>query len=152
MSYPCEVKEQPAQPTLTIRTRTSVQEIGNVLAESYEAIAQYLEELGECPAGPPFSAYYNEDMQDLDVEIGFPVARELPGRGDIQPRQIPGGQVATCLYTGPFSGIGQAYEPLAEWMTKHGHEPTGVAYEFYLTDPDETPAEELQTQIVFPLK
>lgn len=152
MSYPCEAKEQPAQPTLTIRTRTPVQQMGTVLGESYGAIAQYLGELGECPAGPPFAAYYNEDMQDLDVEIGFPVARELPGRGDIQPSEIPGGRVATCLYTGPFTGIGQAYETLARWMAEHGHEPTGVAYEVYLSDPDETPAEELQTQIVFPLK
>jgi len=132
MSYPCEAREQPAQRTLTIRTRTPVEKIGAVLERSHGAIAQYLGELGECPAGPPFAAYYNEDMQDLDVEIGFPVAREPPRRSDVQPDQIPGGQVATCLYTGPFSGVAQAYETLAEWMTEHGHETHQVDAGFHI--------------------
>jgi effector-binding domain-containing protein len=152
MSYQCQVKEQPSQPTLAIRTRTSVQQLGQALGEAYGAIAQYLGELGEAPAGPPFAAYHNEDMEDLDVEIGFPVARELPGRGDILAGEIPGGGVATCLHTGPYSGIGSAYEALSHWMEENGYQPTGVAYEVYLNDPDETPPEELQTQIAFPLK
>jgi effector-binding domain-containing protein len=152
MSYRCELKEQPSQPTLVIRTRTSVQELGQVLGEAYGAIAQYLGELGEQPAGPPFVAYYNEDMQDLDVEIGFPVARELPGRGDTQASEIPGGRLATCLYTGPYSDIGPAYEVLSQWVEENGYEPTGVAYEVYLSDPKDTPPEELQTQIAFPVK
>jgi effector-binding domain-containing protein len=122
------------------------------MGEAYGAIAQYLGELGACPAGPPFVAYYNEDMQDLDIEIGFPVAQELAARGDIQPGEIPGGKVATCLYTGPYSGIALAYEALSQWMNQNSYQPTGVAYEIYLSDPDETPPEELQTQIAFPLR
>jgi effector-binding domain-containing protein len=92
------------------------------------------------------------DMQDLDVEIGFPVARELPGRGDIRAGEIAGGKAATCLYTGPYEDIGQPYEALSQWMEENGYEPTGVAYEMYLNDPQETPPEELQTQIMFPLR
>jgi effector-binding domain-containing protein len=152
MKYHCEVKEQQTQPTLAVRTRTSVQELPKTLGEAFDALAQYLGELGEPPAGPPFVAYYNEDMQDLDVEIGFPVARELPGRGDIQAGEIPGGRVAACLYRGPYSGIAAAYEALSRWMEEKGYQPTGVAYEVYLNDPDETPPEELQTQIAFPLQ
>ena len=41
-------------------------------------IAQYLAEQSEQPAGAPFVAYYNMDMQNLDVEIGFPVTACLP--------------------------------------------------------------------------
>jgi effector-binding domain-containing protein len=129
-----------------------VQELGRVLGESYGAIAQYLGELGEQPAGPPFAAYHNEDMQDLDVEIGFPVARELPGRGGIQAGELPGGKVATCLYIGPYSGIEPAYTALSRWVEENDCQPTGVAYEVYVSDPDETPPQELHTQIVFPLK
>jgi len=152
MSYKCEVKEQPAQVTLAIRTRASVQELPQAIGEAYGAIAQYLGELGEYPAGPPFVAYYNADMQNLDVEIGFPVSRKLPGKGDIQVGEIPGGKVATCLHVGPYSEIEPAYTALSEWTIENGHEVTGVAYEVYLNDPEETPPEELQTQIVFPLR
>lgn len=152
MSYQCEVKEQHAQPTLVVRTRAPVQELPSVLGDAYSAIAQYLGELGEPPAGPPFVAYYNEDMQDLDVEIGFPVTGELPGRGNIQACEMPAGRVAACLYTGPYSEIGPAYDALSQWVEENGYHAAGVAYEVYLNDSDETPPEELQTQIVFPLK
>jgi effector-binding domain-containing protein len=152
MSYKCQVKEQATRPTLVVRTRTSVKELGKVLGDAYGAIAQYLCELGEQPAGPPFAAYYNQDMQDLDVEIGFPVARELPHRGDIRASQIPGGRMATCLYTGPYTGMAPAYTALSQWMQENRYQPTGVAYEVYLSDPGEMSPEELQTEIVFPLK
>jgi effector-binding domain-containing protein len=152
MSYQCEVQERAAQPAMSIRTRAPVGELGQVLGKSFAAIWQYLGELGEEPAGPPFAAYYNEDMQDLDVEIGFPVSRGLPGKDDIEASEIPGGKVATCLHTGPYSEIEQAYNALSRWMQDNGYEATGVAYEVYLNDPSETPSKELQTQIAFPLK
>ena len=150
MSYQFEVKEQPAQKTLSIRTRAAVQDLPQVFENGYGAIAQYLEELGEQPIGPPFGAYYNMDMDDLDVELGFPVARSLPGKGAIEAGEIPAGRVATCLFIGPYSEMEPAYEALFKWMEENGHEGTGVSYELYLNDPRETaPA---QTQIVFPLK
>ena len=152
MSYKCEVKEQSTQPTLSIRTRTPVQDILQVLGKAYGAIAQYLGELGEQPAGPPFAAYYNVDMQNLDIEIGFPVFRRLAGKDDIQASEIPSGKVATCLYTGPYSEIEPAYNALSQWVKDNGYETTGVTYEMYLNDPAQTPPQELRTQIAFLLK
>lgn len=152
MSYKCEVEEQPTQPTLSIRTRTSVQDLAQALGKAYGAIAQYLGELGEQPVGPPFAAYYNIDMQDLDVEIGFPVSRGLPGKDDIKASEIPGGKAATCLYTGPYSEIEPAYNALSQWIEDNGYEATGVTYEMYLDDPAQTPPQELKTRILFPLK
>jgi len=152
MSYKCEVKEQTTQPTLAIRTRVSVQDLPQTLGGAYGAIAQYLGELGEQPVGPPFAAYHNMDMQNLDVEMGFPVSRKLASRGDIQAGEIPGGKAATCLHTGPYGEIEPAYDALSQWIKDNGYEATGVAYEMYLNDPEQTAPQELQTQIVFPLK
>ena len=152
MSYQCEAKEQPTQPTLSIRTRTPVQDLPQELGKAYGAIGQYLGELGEQPVGPPFAAYYNLDMQDLDVEIGFPVSRRLPGKDDIEASQIPGGKVATCIYTGPYSEMEPAYDALSQWIEDNGYQATGVAYEMYLDDPAQTPPQESKTQILFPLK
>ena len=152
MAYQCEVKEQASRPTLSVRTRTSVGKLPEIMGQTYGMIAQYLGSLGEQPAGPPFAAYHNMDMEDLDVEIGFPVSREIAGRGDIQAGQLPGGRVATCLHVGPYGDIAAAYNALSEWVEAEGHEPAGVAYEMYLNDPNETPPEALMTQIVYPLE
>ncbi len=152
MSYQCEIVERPAQPALTIRTRTSVQDLAQLSGQAFGAVAQYLGELGEYPAGAPFAAYYNMDMQNLDVELGFPVTRPLPGKGEIQASEIPGGRLATVVHTGPYSECGPAYEALAQFIKEHGYEATGVAYEAYLNDPTQTPPEQLQTQVIFPLQ
>jgi len=92
------------------------------------------------------------DMQDLDVEIGFRTSNELPGRGDIQASEIPGGKVATCVRTSPYAEIQPAYDALLRWIIENGYGTTGVAYEIYLNDPSQTPPAELKTQIVLPLK
>ena len=152
MSYYCEVKEQPAQLTLAIRTRTSIQNISQALEKAFTEIIQYILKIGEQPVGPPFVAYYNMDMQNLDIEIGFPVSKKLPDKDYIKASEIPGGKFATCLYTGPYSEIKLAYDELTQWIKDKGYDVTGVAYEVYLNDPRQTPPQELKTQILFPLK
>ena len=152
MSYECEVKEQPVQPVLSIRTRSSVEDLPKVLGESYCAIADYLRELGEKAVGPPFAAYYNLDLQDLDVEIGFPVANKFPSEGDIGAGEIPAGEVATYMYTGPYNEMEPVYAALSQWMEDKGYEPTGVVYEMYWDDPNNAPLEKCRTTIMFLLK
>jgi effector-binding domain-containing protein len=151
MDVVCGVKNQPVQRTLVIRTKASAQELPAALGKAFGAIAAYLAELGERPGGPPFTAYHDRDTQCLDVEIGFPVARELPGRGEILSGSIPAGRVASCIYTGPYGGMAPAYEALAEWMEENGYEARGIAYEIYWSDPAKTRPEKLKTQIVFPI-
>jgi effector-binding domain-containing protein len=152
MPYTCEVIQRPAQHALTVRTRAAVQDLPKVLGQAYGAIAQYLGQLGQPPAGAPFVAYHNMDFQNLDIEIGYPVAGKLPGQGTIQPSEIPGGRAAACLHVGPYDQMKPAYDALMAWIPAHGYEAAGACYEVYLNDPGQTPPEALQTQAVFPLK
>lgn len=148
----CEAVHQPAQPVLSIRSRTSIQSLPQLIGEACNRIFGYLGELNENPAGDLFTAYYNLDMENLDVEIGFPVARLLAGKEEIQSRMIPEGRVATCLYTGPYEKMEPAYAAITEWIKANGYEATGIVYEYYLNGPGDTTPEGYQTRIVFPLK
>ncbi len=152
MSYQCELINRPAQPMLAIRTRSAVQNLSAVLGQAYDAVMQQASQQGAQPAGAPFVAYYNMDMQDLDIAAGFPFAQKLAGQGKVQAGEIPGGPAATCLHVGPYDQVGGAYEALQKWLQANGRETTGIAYEFYLNDPQVTPPAQLQTQVVFPLK
>ena len=150
--FTCNLEQKEAQSVLSIRTFTTDTALPELVGRVYGAVAQYLGELGEAPAGPPFAAYYNMDMQHLDTELGFPVGKDLPGRGEIKAGQLPGGWQASVLYTGPYMGMGSAYEALTEFVKANGREATGVAIEFYLNSPLDTAPENLQTMIFFPLK
>jgi effector-binding domain-containing protein len=151
MEYQSEAVDRPAQPVLSIRTRVPVKNLPEALGQAYMAIGQYLESLGKAPAGDPFVAYYNMDMEDLDTEIGFPVSGIDQGKGEIKYREIPAGKFATCLHVGPYNELGAAYEALTGWVNEEGYEVSGTVYEFYLNDPVSSLPEDLKTLILFPI-
>ena len=152
MIFKIELTEQKAQPVLSIRTRTTVEELSNLIGSSYCKIMDYLKELGEEIVDAPFTAYHNLDMQDLDVEMGFPVAKHLPGKGEILPREIPGGRFVSGMYKGSYKGMERPYAEMAAWIADNGHEATGVSYEYYYNSPEDIPENELLTRIAMPLK
>ncbi len=151
VSYVCEIEDRPERPIVSVRTRAAVQDLPQLFGQIYGALMQYMSELGAQPAGEPFAAYYNMDMQNLDVEIGFPVSKPLPDRGDIQGGALPAGKYAATMHIGPYDTVGPAYEALTQYVKASGYEPAGAAYEFYFSGP-ETQPEEIRTQIVYPLK
>ncbi len=152
MKYECKIIEVEDQPVLTVRTVTAVENLPAFFGEAYGAIMKYLGELGEQPAGMPFSAYYNLDMKALDVEAGFPVAKMLPGKGKIQSGKIAGGKFGITLHVGTYDSMVPAYDALTDFIKQEGYEPTGIAYEYYLNDPNEDPSGIPETEIRFPLK
>ena len=152
MPYQITLEEKTAQPTIAIRTRAAVETLPQVLVKAFGDIMNYLTEIGVQPAGAPYVGYFNMDMQDLDIEIGFPVAQAIAGKDHIQASEIPAGKQVSCLHTGPYNKVDSAYNAMMEWVPANGYTATCVSYEFYLNDPEQTPESELLTKIVFPLK
>lgn len=152
MNYKFELTEQPVQPVLSIRTRTPVGNLPQEIGKAYGKIIQCLDQIGEKPADFPFVAYYNMDMEDLEVEMGFPVAKNLAGKGEIKSGEIPAGKMVSCIYKGPYKEMEPVYNAMTQWINENGYEPTGIAYEFYYNSPLEVPESELLTKVVFPLK
>lgn len=152
MGYIFELKEQEAIPVLSIRTRTAMENLPQVIGEAYGKIIRYLEELGEQPADVPYTAYYNLDMQDLDVEMGFPVVKPLPGKGEVESGEIPRGKYVSCMYKGAYSQMERPYNEMFKWIEENGYEQKGVYYEYYYNSPHDVPESELLTRISMPLK
>ena len=143
--------QEMSQPTLVVRTHAAVQDLPQVIGQSYGLIAQYLAELGELAAGVPFVCYHNLDMQNLDVEIGFPVPAALPAKGSVQPSRIPAGPTVSCIHRGPYAAMAPVYEEMTEWIDKNGLAATNIVYECYLNSP-EFSEDELLTRIVMPVR
>lgn len=147
-----EVKALPKQTTLTIRTNTSVKSLPQVIGKIYEEIIEYLTELGEEPTGMPFVIYYNLDMTNLDVEIGFPVTKEYPDKDEIKTSKIPAEKVVSCVHKGPYKKMKPTYKAMHQWIKKEGYKTTGVAIEFYYNSPNEVSTKDLLTEIQLPIQ
>lgn len=152
MDYKIVLKEQGAQPVLSIRKTTAVGNLPQEIGRAYGSIIQYLNELGEQPAEAPFTAYYNMDMENLDVEIGFPVSKKLAGKGEIMASEIPAGKYVECMYKGPYAECGPVYDAMNKWVSGKGLIAIGTAYEVYYNSPVEVPESDLLTKIMFPVK
>ena len=145
-----EILHKREQPTLFIRIRARVEDLPARIGENYGKLSAYLKAMGECLAEVPYVAYYNMDMQDLDVEIGFPVNKTLPENGEIKTGFISAGKVAFCMYRGAYAEMEQAYHEMAIWLKDNNLRAVGTAYEHYYNGPG-FPESELLTMIVMPL-
>jgi effector-binding domain-containing protein len=152
MDYHCEIKDLPEQPILSTRTHSSMISLPKTLGKAFEKLEARLKELGEEPSGAPFVAYYNMNMLNLDIEIGFPVKRPLEGNEEIKAVSQPAGKYAMTMHKGPYNKVRPAYNALTKKVKDEGYQTTGVAYEYYFNDPGNTKGSDLLTQVVFPLK
>lgn len=152
MDYIIEMKEEAAQPVLAVRFRSPVTELPAQLGKVFGSIISYVQQNGGTTPLIPYVAYFNLDMQDLDLEAGFTITEAIPGEDEILADEIPAGKQVACIHKGPYAACEAAYNEMTAWMQKNQCIPTGVAYEFYLNSPEEVPENELLTRIMFPLK
>ncbi len=147
-----EVKETTEQKTAMVRTTASLAELPGVIGVAYGEIMGVMQRQGFQMSGYPFVLYHNEDMEALDVEIGFPVDRVVTGEGRVGPGTIPGGTVLSEVHTGPYRTLEKTYIPMMDHIKKEGLNVTDWMYELYLNSPEDTPEDDLRTEICFPLK
>jgi effector-binding domain-containing protein len=152
IKYIIKLIELHDQHTLTMRAIYPVEKLPEFFGIAYGGVMAYLQEFSEAPAGIPFGVYHNLDMSALDVEAGFPVARVLPGKGEISASIIPGGKYTSTTHIGSYDSVQPAYDALTEWAKKNGYEPSGIAYEYYLNNPTANPDIIPETEIRFPVK
>ncbi len=146
-----EIKEMPERRTAVVRVTVPVDQLPATVGAAFGEVMAYLGGTEASVAGPPFVLYHNEDMHALDVEMGFPVDREVPGQGRVRPSRIPGGRVLSAVHVGPYAELERSYAPLMQHMAEEGLKGTGWMYELYLNSPEDTPADALRTEICFPL-
>ncbi len=138
-SYDIHAEIRKAQVTAVARAVLTVAELGPWLGKTYAATAGRLAAQGAGPAGPPFARFHALGGGRFEVEAGFPASRLIDGNGDVQPSELPGGQVAVTIHIGPYDQMEPAYQALASWVSEHGGELAEDAWEVYFSDPSTEP-------------
>ncbi len=105
--------------------------------------------------GPPFGVFYNSPqevpVEEVMYEIGIPFDGEAEEEGWVKIKTEPEKLVLSTIYKGPYSECGTAIGALAEYAYKNGYEIIGPLTETYLSDPNETPENQLVTEEWFPV-
>jgi effector-binding domain-containing protein len=158
-----QVADRVAQPYVAIQALVTMQDLGAVLPGLHPEVFGWLGARGIAPAGAPFWKYNVVDMdRQLEVEVGVPVAAEVPGDERVRAGVLPAGRYATLRYTGHPAGLADATAVLLDWaadqgltwdLTRTGEDDRWAARpEIYETDPAEEPdLNKWETQLAFRL-
>lgn len=96
-------------------------------------------------ATPPDKIRYDACIQVTD---------DVEPEGDIGVQEIGGGEYAVTVHRGPYEKLSDTYARLCgEWLPQIGREPASApSFEIYRNNPQNTPPEELITEIHVPLQ
>ena len=148
-----EITSVPEKHTLMIRTITPFSVMPQLMDTLFGELVTYMKAHTIAFDGPPYTMYYNMDMEALDIEVGFPVSQIhdlAPDAGRVKKGCIPAGTVVTGNHIGSYETMEKTYIKIMEFAKQQGievHE--SWMYEFYLNSPEDTPPDQLQTQIYF---
>jgi len=146
------LKQQSSYHSLAIRkTINFMQGFSDFADYSFDKIAKYLESINELSSGAPIVCFHNMDLENLDVEIGFPVAYPISGKDDITANVIPSQKVVSTIDLGAYEKQDPTLEEIFAWIQGNGYEMKGEIYYQYLND-TERPECELLTMMIVPVK
>lgn len=154
---------QPELKTMEPLTVAFVAKTGpySQIPEGYDQLYTWVTMHGYSPApdGMPMAVYMTDPATVPESraiwELWAPVAGEPEPVGidddGLGIKRIEGGLIASAMHTGPYDDMGPFYGQLVGWIAGQGYEISGPGIEVYYSDPEETPAEETQTEVRFPV-
>jgi effector-binding domain-containing protein len=155
------VVELVPQPTVAARITQPMSEldIGALFDVHLPNVADRVADLGGTPAGPPYARYHEFGPEQVDVEMGLPVAAPVPNLrplaecepGEVGTSELPGGAAAVIVHVGSYGALAATYDRLRAWIDAAGRTPGPAPWESYVDDPSEVATDELRTEVVWPL-
>lgn len=153
MAYEIEVRELQPQAVLAVRVSVPMEAIPTVMGEVFGELYAHVARAGLTPAGMPYARYHSFGAEEMDMEVGAPIAGAAEGEGRIVLGELPGGPAAVTWHIGPYDAIAAAYDAITAWMQQQGREPAGAPWEAYHTDPGETPdPADYRTEVFWPIR
>ncbi|WP_206853852.1 GyrI-like domain-containing protein [Candidatus Enterococcus mangumiae] len=143
-------------PQIAVATKATGVTMENMTAAidtGYEKLMQAVSEQGAQLIGAPYCAYLNsnEDFTVFDIELGIPVNTAISANDEVYMSQTYDGKAVISTHQGSYATLESTYEALMVYLQENQLESTGVYYDYYLSNPLDTPEDQLLTQVVFPI-
>ena len=139
MSYSIEIEQQPRQPYVAVRTTVPMAEIGQHMGQVFGQLFGWLGMHQVTPIGPPWARYLAVGPDEVEFEVGVPVAAPVEASGPVTTGVRPATTVAKTLHVGPYDTLEGAYTAVMEWLGANGRLVTGAMWEVYESDPEQEP-------------
>jgi len=131
-------------------------DIAAALGAAYGRVAVFVTGNGLQLDGQPIAITNYWDDRGYGFDAGIPVSG-APSRGagpdsPVRMGETYGGRVVRAVNVGPYTGLQTTYEKVAAFMAVHELESNGRSWDVYVSDPGNTPEDELITEVFFPVR
>ena len=147
-----EVLEAQAVDVLLVSGNSSNEsgDIATALAEAFREISAFMQAEGINMAGQPMAITRGLGDAGYQFDAAIPIDRlPVETSGNVRAGQSPSGKAVRYTFVGPYDGMLSAYEKLASYMAAHGLKEGSLSWEHYISDPGNTPADDLITHIYY---
>ena len=151
------VESFPGYRYVGIRTRCSIDDIGECMGRDFDKLKNWMEQSGITSVAPPFSIYHK--WKPVAGTAEYTVALPVDNHPDKAPDGMHNESVPACScyivrHTGPYSQLGNAWSAgMMHGRAKVFTQKRGIPpFETYKNDPQEVDENELVTLVHFPVK
>ena len=169
MSTKIEIIEKENGNALEIYEEISMMQMSKVMGSDYTKILDYLKSQNSEMLGAPYARYLDIDweketnkgffgiLKDIfakkwKIQIGMISSGKLDAKENIKPAVYENKKYVKTIHKGPYQKVGATYKALYAYIKENNLNPENESFEFYLNDPKETKKEELETEVLIPLK
>jgi len=150
-----EVTNQKPEIAVAMKvTAIGMDKMVEAMDAGYTRLMGHISEQGKQIVGAPYCCYTNanEDFSQFDMELGIPISEAVSAQGEIFMSQTCEGKAITATHKGAYKDLEAVYTALMDYVKENSLELTGVYYDYYISNPADTPESELLTQVIFPIK
>jgi effector-binding domain-containing protein len=135
--YRVTLERTTACPTAVVKANTTWREFPEMWRAMLDEVWAFLGSRPGLRTDGHNVMVYRRDIPDVEVavEVGVQVTGSFEAEGRVVPSELPAGQAATTIHTGPPANLEEAHVAVKAWCAARGHRLTGVAWEIY-GDPD----------------
>ena len=171
MSEQISLIEKQQQHALSISKTAGTMQLGKVMGPSYQAIIAHLEDNGikMSEENIPFTKYNEIDWEKSNkkslfsfiqmmffqkwvMNIGIPCPESVPEKEDIKKMTLEAGKYLRAIHKGPYMKVGDTYKLIQKFAEDKKLKLKNYSIEFYLNDPREVSASDLETEVLVPVK
>jgi DNA-binding transcriptional MerR regulator len=148
MSFEVNVKSIVPQQVLSVTHHIKVNKLDQTIRESVDTMYAILKEQKAEASASPFGIFHGaiNEQEDGPLEICLPVNAQVKGKGEVQVKQLQGGDAACVMTVGPetdFPTILGAYDAAADWIQQNGYAMAEPPREVWHSGPGANPKMEI---------
>ena len=116
-----------------VRTRLPVQRVKSVFRDYLDQVYAAVRAGSVTLDGQNVFVYQSVPDQADSADVAFGVGTRAPFApvGEVQPVDLPVGEVAVTTHWGDYSRLGAAHSAVIEWCRSQGHRLSGTRWEVY---------------------